>query len=105
MLCLCTGHVVDTDVYRESTGTHAVGQVRIQHEPDLEDQVMLAYRHCFSREPDEIELRLALEFLNESREDETESEVSSGDDPSGPPAAMIDYCQALLATSEFRNVD
>ena len=70
-----------------------------------EDEVALAYRHCFSREPDEIEMRLALEFLNSASTEDSAATKSRDESQAGPSNPMVDYCQALLATSEFRNVD
>jgi len=52
--------------------------------------VSQAFLLCFSREPEESELERSLEFL------------ASGEDRG---AKLIDFCQALLCTGEFRNLD
>jgi cytochrome c553 len=63
------------------------------------DQARRAFELCFSRSPDETEARLGADFL----------QATMGDAPE--PTAEVrrqlltTYCQALLSTAEFRNLD
>jgi hypothetical protein len=54
------------------------------------EQVALAFRLCFARIPSEAELQRSLAFVHAAE---------TGSDP------MLSFCQALLATAEFRNLD
>ena len=56
-----------------------------------EPRIRLAFSLCFSREPEPNELKIAKEFLDAG---------STGED-----GAVASYCQALLSTAEFRNLD
>ncbi len=58
-------------------------------------RVRQAFLLCLSREPDAEELRLATEFLAKTDAAETENQLK----------AFTTFCQALLATAEFRNLD
>jgi hypothetical protein len=53
---------------------------------------------CFNREPDAVEARLASEFFKAARD-------RIKDSPAREQIATARYCQALLASGEFRNVD
>jgi len=54
------------------------------------ERISLAFRLCFARLPDQAELQRSLSFLAASE---------TGSD------ALMSFCQALLATAEFRNLD
>ena len=62
---------------------------------DAKEQVMQAFLLCFSRPPDSEELKLASEFLGQQTK-------ANGEDE---PQVLVSFCQALLATAEFRNLD
>ncbi len=59
-----------------------------------EEQVQRAFQLCFSRDPRPEELSRAVAFLNES--------LSTKEEAFG---VLETFCQALLATAEFRNLD
>jgi hypothetical protein len=68
---------------------------RIQKETSLpEEQVKLAFRLCFSRDPAPEEAARSSEFLSQS--------VKTKDESFGVLEA---FCQAMLSTAEFRNLD
>ena len=105
------------------------------HSDDPDQQVKQAFLLCFSREPDADELKMGLEFLSQnstdSRPDQAKRRSGKGDSGengnlpeqrrSTPrsglrPASeanvkdqhntiLASFCQALLATAEFRNLD
>ena len=52
-----------------------------------------AFALCFSRKPDPVETRRSIRFLQSN-----ESEADDG-------VKMLSFCQALLSTAEFRNLD
>lgn len=54
-----------------------------------EDRIRLAFRLCFTREPDAAEMRLARQYLETGMQTEV----------------WTAFCQALLATAEFRIVE
>jgi hypothetical protein len=66
-----------------------------QEEPETKTRIELAFRLCFGREPMEAEQTRSLEFLKAPNTD---------DDTSGH-AKLVSFCQALLCTAEFRNLD
>ena len=57
------------------------------------EQTRLAFALCFNREPDTDEIELGKTFFKRG---------ATGDDSQ---LALTTYCQALLATAEFRNLD
>jgi len=64
-----------------------------------EVQIGHAFRFCFSRDPDPTELERGLKFLkvdlvrdSDSSDEETEQ-------------VLVQFCQALLSTAEFRNLE
>jgi len=60
----------------------------------IDERVRHAFLLCFSRQPDHEELEMASEFLGQTKTDsEDETPV------------LVSFCQALLATAEFRNLD
>jgi hypothetical protein len=60
-----------------------------------DEQVRLAFVLCFARTPDVEETKLAAAFFDQ---------VRSGDEQQ-TRKRLASYCQALLATAEFRNLD
>jgi mono/diheme cytochrome c family protein len=65
---------------------------------NAEDQVQHAFLLCFSRQPDSEELKLALGFLGQkNKTTNNNSEENS--------QILVSFCQSLLATAEFRNLD
>lgn len=72
---------------------------RLQAEyPSAERQAEQAFLLCFSRPPDREELSRSVEFL-------TGETSSSEEDEKTPSPTLIRFCQALLCTGEFRNLD
>ena len=68
---------------------------RLDQTADVPDgQIRVAFQLCFSREPDEQELTMGREYLIENQSQE-----------SATSSALISFCQALLSTAEFRNLD
>ena len=67
-----------------------------QHSSHVTDQVNHAFLVCFSRNPDEQERKLGREFLDREETSDTAGTASQ---------RLFSFCQALLATAEFRNLD
>ncbi|WP_437193402.1 PSD1 and planctomycete cytochrome C domain-containing protein [Planctomicrobium sp. SH527] len=65
---------------------------------DPSEQVKLAFLICFNREPDKDELSMSHEFFTRR----SQTNVPVDDQVS---SILIDFCQALLCTGEFRNLD
>ena len=65
---------------------------------DNDERVRAAFLLCFSREPETEEWQRAMEFLSSSAEPETATADQA-------PSALVRFCQALLCTGEFRNLD
>jgi hypothetical protein len=65
---------------------------------DPAEQVKLAFLICFSREPDTDELEMSCRFLSQN----FSSQAASADQLS---PVLIDFCQAIFSTGEFRNLD
>lgn len=61
-------------------------------------RVQLAFQLCFSRIPDEYEEQRAINFLEHSKAPVTEGVDAERE-------TLISFCQALLSTAEFRNLD
>lgn len=71
---------------------------RITHDAATDiERVNLAFRLCFCREPDVEEQQWALVFINQSHVD-PEQRVDD-------ERVLVSFCQALLSTAEFRNLD
>jgi mono/diheme cytochrome c family protein len=71
---------------------------RVLREADSHEQRLRhAFVLCFGRNPDDEETKLAAAFFDQNQ-------VSSGDEPQYRKL-LASYCQALLATAEFRNLD
>jgi hypothetical protein len=65
-----------------------------------EERVELAFLLCFSRAPDEAERNRALKFLADV------PALADGEaDPEIERRQLVSFCQALLCTAEFRNLD
>ena len=71
---------------------------RLEQEESDERRVRKAFLLCFSRSPDSAELSMAKEFLEKGRK-------SAGDNQQLGKQVLMSYCQALLSTAEFRNLD
>ncbi|HCS51137.1 PSD1 and planctomycete cytochrome C domain-containing protein [Rubinisphaera sp.] len=63
-----------------------------------QDRLRLAYQLCFSREPDSFEEHYGMKFLAEAGETNDKSQ-------SGASLNLVSFCQSLLSTAEFRNLD
>jgi hypothetical protein len=63
-----------------------------------EERIRQAFQLCFSRQPAEDELRMAAGFLERSSGE-------TGHGAAGDSRGLAAFCQALLATAEFRNLD
>jgi hypothetical protein len=87
------------------------GRVLREAGSDLNSQIVTAYRLAFSREPDGVERRLALAFLNKQAaliQARLEAKKPAAMPPGMPPhvdpqkaAALVDLCHALLNSNEF----
>ncbi|MEW4488160.1 PSD1 and planctomycete cytochrome C domain-containing protein [Thalassoglobus sp. JC818] len=62
------------------------------------ERVKLAFQLCFARSPDHEELERSLAYLQTSS-------LSKGDNVAGRDELLMSFCQALLSTAEFRNID
>jgi mono/diheme cytochrome c family protein len=69
----------------------------MQSAPDRATRVRHAFGWCFNRHPDAREMALAESFFK--------STDSAGESDAGSLNRMDAYCQALLASAEFRNID
>ena len=61
-----------------------------------------SYRRAFAREPGELEIQRAIEFLRETDAALLPSEISS---EMRRDTVWAAFCQALLASNEFRYLD
>lgn len=84
----------------------------IQRSVDPAEQIKAAFELCFCRMPDASEQQRSLDFLNftDPVEAETPSPESATEELSATSAktsrdVLINFCQALMATAEFRNLD
>lgn len=69
----------------------------MQRRDTLEGRIAEAFHLCFSRQPRADELQLALVFLKRQQ--------PAGDGSLDESLLLASFCQALLATAEFRNLD
>ncbi len=76
----------------------ALGDRLLREVDDNEQRIRLAFLVCFSREPDADELKLAAAFFERGT-------PLAGNDEQQRQRTLASYCQALLATAEFRNLD
>lgn len=65
---------------------------------DNENRIRLACLLCFSHVPDPDEMKLATAFFEQGQQ-------LAGDDEKQRQQILVSYCQALLSTAEFRNLD
>lgn len=83
---------------------------------DDRERIQLAFQWCYNRQPDLEEMTRSLEYLNASPQelDGTQevagsAEAVNADTPGGKeveaPSRLASFCQALLSTAEFRNLD
>lgn len=86
----------------------------LQLTTDPSEQINQAFVLCFSRRPDHQEQQRSLDFLQSDEITKSESkpagEESANDTESASGNAdarevLISFCQALMATAEFRNLD
>ena len=63
-----------------------------------EQRILRAFLICFCRQPEQMEMNRSLDFLKNKKHSEDESSDSV-------PTELIHFCQALLCTAEFRNLD
>ncbi|HUF62402.1 MAG TPA: DUF1549 and DUF1553 domain-containing protein [Verrucomicrobiales bacterium] len=62
------------------------------------EQILRAFLLCFNRAPDSAEMKLAEDYFQAAA-------AAAGDGASDESTLWSAYCQALLASSEFRNID
>ncbi len=62
----------------------------------LEDRLTRAFELCYNRRPDADELRLAKKFFSTAQSNSNTADLKQ---------ALTAFCQSLLCTAEFRNVD
>ena len=73
--------------------------MRLTREEGTEEQrIQKAFLLCFNRQPEQAEIKRSLEFLN----NKMQSLVTSRE---VVPEQLLNFCQALLCTAEFRNLD
>ncbi len=70
----------------------------IDEENTDELRVRKAFLICFSRQPDRLEMERSLQFLNNKKR-------SVGEPLDARSTGLLSFCQALLCTAEFRNLD
>ncbi|HUG93256.1 MAG TPA: DUF1553 domain-containing protein [Planctomycetaceae bacterium] len=72
---------------------------RVFREADGDDErICRAFALCLGREPEAEEHERAVRFLIDGR-------PSADGTAAGAPPALVGFCQALLSTAEFRNLD
>ena len=65
-----------------------------RHAKTDQQRVNLAFRLCFSRQPDAVEIKRSLSFLKRRANGDAAGQL-----------VLVSFCQALLCTAEFRNLD
>jgi len=78
--------------------SHALADRLLRETNGEEERIRVAFQLCFGRSPEAGEAKLAAEFL-------TRGKASAGTDEKQQARLLSSYCQALLATAEFRNLD
>ena len=63
-----------------------------------EQRIQRAFLLCFCRQPEQMEMNRSLDFLKNKKHSVDESSDSV-------PTELVHFCQALLCTAEFRNLD
>lgn len=103
---LVTGHRDETNVPVQAlylmnssfVQTRADGlAARLASESNNEDRIRRAFWLCFSREPDQADMERGLAFLEQVGVSENQLAKEK--------AVLASFCQALLSTAEFRNLD
>lgn len=79
--------------------SQALAERLLREADNGESRIRDAFLLCFSRLPDDREKILAAEFLSEV------NSPRSGDEEKRRRQILAAYCQALLSTAEFRNLD
>ena len=69
----------------------------IKEERTDEQRIQKAFLLCFSRQPEQLEMKRSLQFLS----NKMHAVVNSND---AVPEQLLNFCQALLCTAEFRNL-
>ncbi len=69
----------------------------MQRTDEVKQRVALAFRLCFAREPRPEEIERSIAFLDQRH--------AAGDNLIDANTVLASFCQALLSTAEFRNLD
>jgi len=73
--------------------------LRLARDFDSDEQrIRRAFTLCLARSPEDGEMKRALQYLEDSRQ-------LAGADETQQSLVLAGYCQALLSTAEFRNLD
>ncbi len=75
----------------------AMARRLIRESPRPDEQVRSAFQLCFARDPLPEESTRVMDFLK--------SQPPGPEDQKTPPKPLVMFCQALLSTAEFRNLD
>ncbi len=70
----------------------------IKEEDTNEQRIRNAFLICFGRHPEQMEMERSLQFLSTTK-------PSVGQSTDAIPTELLSFCQALLCTAEFRNLD
>ncbi|MEX2117968.1 MAG: PSD1 and planctomycete cytochrome C domain-containing protein [Pirellulales bacterium] len=82
----------------------ALAERLIREADDDEQRIRRAFLLCFSREADADEAKMAAAFLEQGK-NLAGDEDAGGDGQQARRRLLAAYCQALLSTAEFRNLD
>ncbi|MEX2561123.1 MAG: hypothetical protein WD403_14465, partial [Pirellulales bacterium] len=82
----------------------ALAERLIREADDDEQRIRRAFLLCFSREADADEAKMAAAFLEQGK-NLAGDEDAGGDGQQPRRRLLAAYCQALLSTAEFRNLD
>jgi len=63
-----------------------------------EQRIQRGFQLCFTRQPEQLEMIRSLDFLKTKK-------PSVGESSDAVPLELLHFCQALLCTAEFRNLD
>lgn len=81
--------------------SEALAQRSMKESGDPDAQIRMAYQYALSRSPSDEELRNAAGYLSGARN----QLAASGKAKDPAAAAMTSFCQALIASAEFRYLD
>ena len=87
----------------QKRATALAERVRTDAGANSKARVRRVFKLCFSRLPDSKEEARALKFLDSNSKSERESNESRN--LIGQADALASFCQAILSTAEFRNLD